>query len=126
MDTFVGFNLLDRQIVDRTGALVGKVDDVEITVSPGQPPRVTALLLGQETLGERLGGALGTALSGSARRLRGDAESAPIRIPYEAVAELGPAIVLSVRRELLTEPALEQWLRDNVIGRIPGASHAGE
>ncbi len=125
MDTFIGFHLLDRQIVDRTGALVGKVDDVELTVDPGEAPRVTALLVGQEPLGERLGGALGTALAGSARRLRGDEESAPLRIPYEVVAEIGPAITLSVPRDLLTEPALEQWLRTNLIGRIPGAGHAG-
>jgi hypothetical protein len=32
---------------------------------------------------------------------------------------------LSVRRELLTEPALEEWLRDHVIDRIPGGDHAG-
>src|SRR4051794_11690324 len=100
MDTFLGFHLLDRQIVDHTGALVGKVDDVELSVEPGQPPRVTALLVGQEPLGERLGGSIGAALAGSARRLRTDSESAPIRIPYEVVAELGSAVTLSISRDL--------------------------
>jgi sporulation protein YlmC with PRC-barrel domain len=125
MDNLIGFNLLDRQIVDLDGALVGKVDDVEIELAAGAPPRVIALLVGQEPLGERIAGAFGAALAGSARRLRSDKESAPIRIPFEVVAQVGPAITLSVRRELLTEPGLEQWLRDKVIGRIPGAQHAG-
>jgi sporulation protein YlmC with PRC-barrel domain len=126
MDILVGFNLLDRQIVDHTGALVGKVDDVELTMEPGQAPRVSALLVGQQPLGERLGGSLGAAVAGSAHRLRSDEESAPIRIPYSVVADVGSAITLSVSRDLLTEPALEEWLRDKFVGRIPGADHAGE
>jgi sporulation protein YlmC with PRC-barrel domain len=126
MPTLVGFNLLDRQIVDRTGALVGKVDDVELVIHPGRAPRVSALLVGQEPLGERIGGALGATLAGSARRLRGDDESAPIRIPYEMVADVGSAITLSVVRDMLTEPALEVWLREHLIGRIPGAEHDDE
>jgi sporulation protein YlmC with PRC-barrel domain len=126
MDTYVGFHLLDRQLVDRTGALVGKVDDVEFSAGDDGPPTVTALLVGQEPLGERLGGALGRTMAGAARRLRGDAESAPIRIPYEVVAEVGAAITLSVSRDLLTQPALEQWLQEHLIGRIPGADHAAE
>jgi sporulation protein YlmC with PRC-barrel domain len=126
METFIGFNLLDRQIVDREGALVGKVDDVELRLPPGQPPRVTALLVGQESLGERLGGALGAALAGSARRLRSEEDSAPIRIPFEVIAEIGSAITLSISKDLLAEPALEGWLREKFIGRIPGAQHDGE
>lgn len=125
MDMFVGFNLLDRQIVDRTGALVGKVDDVELTLPPDGPPLVTALLVGQEPLGERLGGRLGAVLAGAARRLRVPG-SAPVRIPFETVAEIGPAITLSIARDLLTEAPLEEWLRTHLIGRIPGAQHAGQ
>jgi sporulation protein YlmC with PRC-barrel domain len=126
MTVMIGFHLLDRQIVDRDGALVGKVDDVELAVGDDGVPAVTALLVGQQVLGERIGDGIGAALAGIARRLRGDESSGPIRIPYDLVTDIGPAITLSVRRELLPDPPLEDWLRSNLIGRIPGAHHAGQ
>jgi hypothetical protein len=46
-----------------------------------------------------------------------------MRIPFDVVAGVDSAVKLSVRRELLPDPALESWLRDHLIGRIPGASH---
>ena len=39
---------------------------------------------------------------------------------------MGAAITLSVSRDLLAQPALEQWLQEHLIGRIPGADHAAE
>jgi sporulation protein YlmC with PRC-barrel domain len=124
-EVFVGFNLLDRQIVDRDGALVGKVDDVEFTVDDDGFPVVTALLTGQEALGTRIGDGIGATMAGIARRLRTDEDSGPIRIPYYLVTDVGSAITLSVHRDLLTEPALEAWLRTNVIAHIPGAHIPG-
>jgi sporulation protein YlmC with PRC-barrel domain len=121
----IGFDLMDRQILDRDGQPVGKVDDVELTVDANGRLHLTALLVGQEALGTRIGGDLGRWMAGVAMRLRGPHAAAPIRIPYEVVADVGAAITLSLRRELLTEPPLESWLRDNLIGRIPGAGHAG-
>lgn len=121
----IGFDLMDRQILDRDGQPVGKVDDVELTVDANGRLHLTALLVGQEALGTRIGGDLGRWMAGVAMRLRGPHAAAPIRIPYEVVADVGAAITLSLRRELLTEPPLESWLRDNLIRRIPGAGHAG-
>jgi hypothetical protein len=40
----------------------------------------------------------------------------------DLVAGVTSAVTLSVRRELLVDPPLETWLRDHLIGRIPGAS----
>ena len=58
-----------------------------------------------------------------ARRLEPTPSDGPIRIPYDLVAEVNSAVVLSVRRELLADPPLESWLRDHLVGRIPGAGH---
>ena len=91
----IGFDLLDRQIVDRDGEPVGKVDDVELTYDA----------------------------DGTARRLSGAHHRPPQRIGMDLVAEISSAITLSVRRELLLDPPLEAWLRDHLIGRIPGAGH---
>ena len=120
----IGLDLLDRQILDCGGQPVGKVDDVELDVDADGTPYVAALLVGQQALGDRIGGRLGRWIAGTARRLSPDYDRGPIRIPYDLVAELTSAVNLSVRRELLPDPPLETWLRDHLIGRIPGATDA--
>jgi sporulation protein YlmC with PRC-barrel domain len=128
MTLLLGFDLLDRQIVDFTGAMIGKVDDIELTVDGHGVPHVTALLVGPQALGRRLGGRLGRWVSGAAGRLHPAENPDPLRIGWDLVAN-NPredcVVRLSVRRELLTEPALEQWLREHVIDRIPGGDNAG-
>jgi sporulation protein YlmC with PRC-barrel domain len=120
----IGFDLLDRQILDRDGEPVGKVDDVELDIDADGTPYVTALLVGQQALGERIGGRLGSWIAGTARRLSPEHNRGPIRIPYDLVSQINSAVNLSVHRELLPDPPLESWLRDHLIGRIPGASDA--
>ena len=120
----IGFDLLDRQILDRDGEPVGKVDDVELALAADGTPYVAALLVGQQALGERIGGALGRWMADVARRLAPDRGRGPIRIPYDLVAELTSAVNLSVRRDVLPDPALETWLRDHLVARIPGATDA--
>jgi sporulation protein YlmC with PRC-barrel domain len=120
----VGDDLLDRQLVDCDGLLVGKVDDVEL--SDDDPPRVTALLFGPGALGQRIGGRLGRAIAGLARRLHPDLAPVPARIPYEQVSHLDAAVHLRISRGDLPRPSLEGWLCDHVIARIPGADRAGE
>jgi sporulation protein YlmC with PRC-barrel domain len=120
----VGFDLLDRQVLDRDGELVGKVDDVELSAAEGGPPTVVALLLGPQALGHRMGGWLGRVIEASARRLQGEPHPEPLRIAYERVASVDNAVRLRLRRAELREPALETWLRAHVIDRIPGAGNA--
>jgi sporulation protein YlmC with PRC-barrel domain len=119
----LAFNLLDRQIVDRDGEPVGKVDDIELAVDDDGVPYVAALLIGQQALGRRIGGWLGRLIENTARRLEPTPDIGPIRIPYDLVAGVHSAIDLPVKRELLTDPPLERWLHDHLISRIPGASH---
>ena len=122
MSLFVAFELLDRQILDRDGQDVGKVDDVEFQVDENGVPYLSALLVGPHALGPRLGGWLGQLVSGIAARLDRD-RPGPIRIPYDAVEKADNAVHLKIRRELLPEPKLEAWLREHVIARIPGSGH---
>ncbi|HEX6497886.1 MAG TPA: hypothetical protein VF054_02520 [Micromonosporaceae bacterium] len=121
MTILVGLNLLDRQIVDRDGDPVGKVDDVELGVDDDGVPYVAALLVGQEVLGERIGADLGTWMAGIARRLRTDRHPKPLRIGYDLVSEVNAAVRLSVKRDLLPDAPLEDWLRDHLVRHIPGA-----
>lgn len=116
------FHLLDRQIVDRDGLLVGNVDDVELDADL----RVVALLVGQLALGDRIGGWVGGLMSAVARRLAPQAQPKPMRIPYERVAEVGSEVRLDIALADLGDLPLEAWLREHLVQRIPGADHAGE
>ena len=120
----LALHLLDRQILDRDGEPVGKVDDIELAVDEDGVAYVAALLVGQQALGRRIEGRLGRWITTSAQRLAGTAEPSPLRIPYHLVANVGSAVDLSVRRELLLDPPLERWLGEHLIDRIPGADHA--
>jgi sporulation protein YlmC with PRC-barrel domain len=126
MTLLVGFDLLDRQILDCDGAPVGKVDDVELAVGGDGRLRVIALLVGPQALGRRLGGRLGRWVSAVAGTLHPDEHPDPIRIPYALIARHSSAIELSVRKDRLPEPTLEAWLREHVIERIPGADRGDE
>jgi sporulation protein YlmC with PRC-barrel domain len=120
----VAFQLLDRQILDRDGRPVGKVDDIELGRTEVGVPYVAALLVGQQALGDRIGGALGRWIAGVARRLTPAPGRGPMRIGFDLVAGVDSAVNLSVSRDQLPDPPLEAWLRDHVIDRIPGAGHA--
>lgn len=112
-------HLLDRQVVDRDGEPVVKVDDVEFTLGNDGELRLTALLAGPEALGRRLGGRLGLWVAAAGRRLRrGLAE--PPRIPIEDVAEIADPIRLHLHRDDLSFPHSEAWVRERVVDRLPG------
>jgi sporulation protein YlmC with PRC-barrel domain len=123
VDVLVAFDLLDRQILDRDGEPVGKVDDLELAVAEDGGLYLSALLVGQQVLGRRIGGWFGRWIENVARRLEPTPDTGPLRIPYDLVATVDSAVTLSVRRELLADPPLESWLREHLIGRIPGAFH---
>jgi sporulation protein YlmC with PRC-barrel domain len=118
----VSFHLLDRQVVDRDGLLVGKVDDVEL--SDTEPPRVVALLLGPQALGRRMDGWFGRLVFDVAHRLSPERSPLPTRVAYELVSHVDTAVHLQIPRHELPEPSLERWLRAHIVERIPGAFHA--
>ena len=120
-------HLLDRQLVDRDGKLVGKVDDLELEVPEGGgAPYVTAILAGPGALAGRLGGRLGAWLEGLAGRLRERDEPRPARISFAWVKKIGSAVELSAAKQDLETDVVERWVAEHVIGRLPGADHAAE
>jgi len=119
-------NLLDRQLVDRDGRLVGKVDDVELGRRDDGRLVVTAILSGPGALGPRLPGLLGRATLAVWRRLHQDADPAPARIEISAVSEIGSVVTLARSVADLPNQDLEAWARRQVIDKLPGADHASE
>jgi hypothetical protein len=122
---WVVLDLLDHQIIDDEQQPVGKVDDVDFAADGVGAPRLSALLSGAHALGERIGGLVGRTMASAARRMLTETRDGARAVPWSDVTELGYVIKLRAGiAELNLEPALEVWLRDNVIGPLPGSGHA--
>lgn len=111
----LGRAVLDQQVIDRRDHAMGKVDGIVLEVRPGEPARVTHIVVGGTTLLWRIH-------RGLARRLEvrhGDGHAD--RIPWTRVVRVGIDVKVDVDAE--QSPALhwERWVRDHLIGRIPGA-----
>jgi hypothetical protein len=120
--------LLDRQLVARDGRLVGKVDDVEFELpdDPAALPHVSALVSGVGALAAQIGGATGRALAAAEQRLAADRNRHPSRIDLALVTDIGSGIELAVDHDELDVNHAEQWTRDVIIDKIPGAHHVAE
>ena len=112
-------HLLDRQVLDADGVPVATVDDLELTgaeagepIDPTRPPAVAALLHGSVLLTRIFGGR--------------PPEDRWVRTPWADVSDIGIVVSLAVRGENLDATWTERWVRNHIIGRIPGGRHAPE
>jgi hypothetical protein len=121
-----GLSLLDRQIIDVDERFAGNVDDLELTVLDEGAPYVTAILAGPGSLSRRIGGRLGSWIESVHARLHPSSDPVPASISWGVVTEVGSAVRLSVPRSALEVDLFESWVREHVIGRIPGSGHAPE
>jgi sporulation protein YlmC with PRC-barrel domain len=114
--------LLDRQIVDCNGIPAAKVDDLELvfTPEPDSLPIVSTILCGPAALARRFGGRLGSALETLHALVAHQREPAPASIPMGVVKEVGPSVVVSVPYKELPVNAVEEWLGEHLIAKIPG------
>ncbi len=117
-----GLDLLDRHVVDRDGRPVGKVDDLELSEGEDGTLEVSALLLGPQALGQRVGGVLGRTMRGVGIRLTGDENGA--RIDLATVDEIGVVIKLKLPLAQLPVGRFEGWVREHLIRPLPGADRA--
>lgn len=115
-------HLLDRQLVDCEGMLLGKVDDVELT-RVGDDLAITGVLTGPAALLSRLGGGLGAALVAKWAQLKVSEphRSRPWRIDIEDVERLDSALHLSVRRD----GVLRRDREGHRLGRLTGMDVLG-
>jgi hypothetical protein len=121
---FLGLRIVDSQVIDAQGKMAGEADDLELTMSRRRDgaPHVSAILTGPGALAHRLGGRLGLWLESVHKRLHPSENAGPARIPFDVVREVGNHVQLSVPRSELDISRFEDWVRDRIIGRIPGAS----
>jgi hypothetical protein len=111
-------HLLSRQVLDADGEPVRAVDDLELAGPDGGPVRagrevhVAAILVGPVLATRLFGGRVPD------RRLP--------RIAWEDVGHVGTAVELTVSSDRLDADWVEHWLRERLVGRIPGGRHDPE
>lgn len=114
-------DLLDKQVVDREQIKIGKVDGLVAELRPGKPPRIIAIELGSITLARRLGAGPGRWMARLAVKLGGKQHGEPHRIAWHKVKDIGIDIEFDIDVRETSIFAWQDWLRDHVIERIPGA-----
>jgi hypothetical protein len=118
---YVIADLLDKQIVDRDGHKMGRVDGIIATVRPGEPPVIDQLELGMITLARRLH----PRLEQLAEWLHGKLSIRQTKRYHIRWADVKQIEEKHVKTALCFEetPAAdwELWLRENVVQRIPGS-----
>jgi sporulation protein YlmC with PRC-barrel domain len=114
----IGREILDQQLVDRTGLDMGKVDGIVLELRDDAPPRIGALLTGGHLLARRVHPRLEAWARWLTRRW-GPKDREPLRIPWSKVMKIG----VDVKVDMAADEAIpwEHWVRDHIISRIPGA-----
>lgn len=110
-------HLLDRQLIDSAGELLGKVDDVELTELDDELV-ITGVLTGRAALLDRLGGRLGATLVerwGQLRPAEPD-RTRPWRVGVEDIERLDSAVHLRVVRDGI----LRRDREERRLGRLTG------
>lgn len=114
----VAQSLLSHQVVDGDGALVCKVDDIELAERGGEL-HLTFILEGPGALGPRLGPPFGRWMTAVWARLSKRTE--PGRIPMSDVVRVSSAVHVTHVGSGSGVQGFERWAREHVIGRLPGA-----
>jgi hypothetical protein len=108
-------DLLDKQLLDKSGTRIGRVDGL-IAIWDGKQPRVVALETGLSALARRSG------FARLLRRLFGSPDIGAFRISWTKVKKVD----LDVKVDLgISDTPLHQCyvtLRSKILNRIPGGS----
>jgi sporulation protein YlmC with PRC-barrel domain len=112
--------ILDQQVIDRNGERMGKVDGIMLDLREGMPPRVASLVIGGGTAARRIHPRFAAWLLRWGRRW-GPEGNDPLVIPWSKVLKIGIDVKVDLDAEGTLALAWEHWVRDRIIGRIPGA-----
>src|SRR5437763_1146156 len=120
---WAALHLLDRQILDRDGVSMAKVDDLEVSESSDDVdlPVLTDILCGQAALARRFNRRLGHGVEMLRRVLRPTAEPGPARISFGSVTNIGADIRVSLGRDDADVTLVQRWLERKVVSHLPGS-----
>ncbi len=112
-------DLLDKQVLDRDGLRIGRVDGLILRFRAGEPPEVAAIEVGIAALLRRFGRSVSDAAARWERRL-GVGSGEPLRVEAERIAHIGKDVEVDLEGGRTNALAWERWLRKRIV-RIPGA-----
>ncbi len=113
-------DVLDKQMLDRNGCEMGRVDGLVFELPENGQPRLVRIEAGGTVLAARVG----KWLVGPVRKLEyvwGPRRIIPVKIAWKRVEKLGRDVHLDLDAEETTALAWEKWLDKVLIDRIPGA-----
>jgi len=113
-------DVLDKQVVDRHGREMGRVDSIVIAVRPNRPPQVTAIEMGPAVLAYRVHPVFGRLMSAVEHALGID-QGRPLRILFGDILGIHNHIKVDRAFGETVAAALEQKLRA-WVGALPGSS----
>jgi sporulation protein YlmC with PRC-barrel domain len=116
----IGRDILDQQVIDRAGRPMGRVDGIVLKIRPNQPPTIARLVIGGPTPLRRISQTWARRAE-RWRRKWGPRERDGFEVPWRQVLKLGIDVRLDVEAEHTPAAAWERWVRDKIVGRIPGA-----
>jgi sporulation protein YlmC with PRC-barrel domain len=112
-------DLLDKQVVNRNGHNVGRVDGIVAELRSGAAPRLVAIEMGSVTLARRVGGRLAV-WAGRLQQRWSPARRTNYRIPFSRLHDLGGNVTIDIDMHDTPAYAWESWLRRHILDRIPG------
>lgn len=112
--------VLDKQLVDRRHRPMGRADGIIVEIREGQALRLTYIETGPATTARRISERFAHSVSAFASR-NGPRREASFRIPWSRVQHAGIEVELDMDAQETPTFAWEQWMRERVVRRIPGA-----
>ena len=112
-------DVLDNAVVDRNGREMGRVDGIELDWRDGEPPRLSAVLIGPAALGFRVHPVVGRCVA-ALEYVFGVSDGRPVRVDIADVTDIGRAIRTSLTVSETAANAVERRLRA-WVAKIPGS-----
>jgi hypothetical protein len=119
-------DVLDKELVDEEGQLLGRVDGVLIALDDDGPPRVVGLAQGFVVLAARIS----PRLVGPFQRFRkrwSKRRTARLLVPWEQVVEVNlHHVQVALHAPETAAYDWEKWLARHVVARLPGGKPPDE
>jgi hypothetical protein len=110
---------LDKQVIDRQGRKTGRVDGITIETSGAGRPRLTSIEIGSTTLATRMPTRISKCLKWIIARLSGSRENT-LTVTTNKIDIRHNEVHIALDSDSTEVRALEHWLRDRIVTRIPG------
>jgi hypothetical protein len=111
---------LDKQAIDREQRKIGRIDGVAIEVGGAGRPRVVAVEIGASTLANQMARPIAGWLHRIIQRLGGSQENKLV-VPWNRIHIERNEVHIELDADGTSVRALEDWLRERVVMRIPGS-----